>query len=152
VPGDERVPEADPDEDLDPDQTEELRVIVYAPGYAVTAGSPVAARSWFLAGRGASDTVTAEVVVANPSDRPVAVRVEELVAGARQPLSGATVTVPAGGRATLHLDEAEPGSALVIDGDGPIVVGRTQWATTGRGISTDLATPFPDRVVPLPPG
>lgn len=153
VAEDERVPEADPDEeDHDHDQEEELSYTVYAPGYAVTAGSPVAARSWFLAGRGANEVVTAEVVVANPSDLPVAVTVRELVGGARTVRPEAAVTVPAGGRATLDLHDAQPGSALVIDGDGPIVVGRTQWATTGRGISTDLATPFPDQVVPLPPG
>ena len=150
---DDRVPEADPDEeDHDHDQEEELSFTVYAPGFAVTAGAPVAARSWFVAGRGANDAVTAQVVVANPSGSPVRVTVDELVGGSRKPLAGATVAVPAGGRATLHLDEAEPGSALVVDADGPIVVGRTQWATTGRGISTDLASPFPDQVVPLPAG
>ncbi len=153
---DDRVPEADPDEedpDQDPEQEQELSFTVYAPGFAVTAGAPVAARSWFVPGRGANDAVTAQVVVANPSGSPVRVTVDELVGGSRQPLAGATVEVPAGWpRHRASLDEAEPGSALVIDADGPIVVGRTQWATTGRGISTDLATPFPDQVVPLPAG
>ena len=151
---DERVPEADPDADpeAESDPDAELAVTVYAPGYAVTAGAPVAARSWFLAGRGTSSVITSEVIVANPSARAVKVRVQELVGGARRSRPGAGVTVPAGGRAKLVLDEVADSSALIISGDGPLVVGRTQWATNGRGISTDLATPFPDQVVPLPPG
>lgn len=125
---------------------------IYAPGFAVTAGSPIASRSWYLAGRGASAAVTAEVVVANPSGAPVEVTVTELVDGARREVPEAAVTVPAGGRVTLDLSQvAEPGSALVIEGPGPLVVGRTLWATTERGTSTDLATPFPDQVVRLPP-
>lgn len=150
---DERIPETDPDAEHDHESEEaELSYTVYAPGYAVTAGAPVAARSWFLAGRGASEVITSQVVVANPSDLDVKVTVHELVGGARQPRPSSSVTVPAGGRATLDLGDSQLGSALVIAGDGPIVVARTQWATTGRGISTDLATPFPDQVVPLPPG
>lgn len=156
--GEEVAPDAEPDPDAEEpegeggDDGEGAGFGIYAPGVGVTAGSPVAARSWFLAGRGADAAITAEIVVANPTDRPVAVSVVELVDGRRRDLPGASVTVPAGGRVTLDLAEAEPGSPLLIDGDGPVVVGRTLWATTGRGLSIDLATPWPDQVVPLPAG
>lgn len=159
-PDDDRVPEQDPDAPtttLDPDTRDEAPssqsggFTVYAPGFAVTAGSPVASRSWFLAGRGANEAVTSQVVVANPSEVAVSVKVRELVGGRSRSVPGATVTVPARGRVTLDLEDTDPGSALIISAESGVVVGRTQWATTGRGISTDLATPFPDQVVTLPP-
>ncbi len=145
--------ETDPEEEHDHAHDDELVVeelTVYAPGVAVSAGSPVAARSWFLAGRGADAAITSEIVVANPSASPVEVTVVELVGGSQRDVTSATVTVPAGGRATVDLTDAQPGSPLILSGDGPLVVARTMWATTGRGTSIDLATPFPDQVVSLP--
>ena len=123
---------------------------IYGPGLAVTAGSPVGARSWFVAGRGSSTRVTSEIVVANPSGAPVEVTVRELMGGQQSPLPDASVSIPAGGRVTLDLAQAQVTSALIISGKGPLVVGRTLWSIAGRGVSVDLATPFPDQVVPLP--
>ncbi|MEO6629906.1 MAG: DUF5719 family protein [Aquihabitans sp.] len=124
--------------------------IVFAPGFSVTAGSPLAARSWFVAGRGADVDLESSVVVANVSAAPVRVFVAELVGGNRRPLGGSTVTIPAHDRRVLDLAGAEPWSGLVVSGDGPLVVGRSIWSTDGRGISTGIATPFPDKVVRLP--
>lgn len=124
---------------------------LYAPGVSVSAGSPVAARSWFVAGTGASSAVTSQIVVANPSAAAVDVTVHELVDGSQVEVDGAAVTIPAGGRATLDLSTfADVSSALIVEGPGPLVVSRTLWATEGDGTSVDIATPFPDQVVPLP--
>lgn len=123
----------------------------FGPGFSVTAGSPVAARSWFVAGRGGDTGLESSVVVANTSAAPVEVQVAELVGGRRRSLAGATVTIPGHDRRALVLTRAQPWSGLIVSGDGPLVVGRTIWSIEGRGISTSLATPFPDQVVPLPP-
>jgi len=143
--------EADDEEEHDHDEVEGPGFTVYAPGFAVTAGSPVGARAWFVAGTGASSTVTSEIVVANPSAGAVEVTVTELVDGSQVEVAEAKVTVPARGRVTLDLSTmVDAPSAVLIEGRGPLVVSRTLWATEERGTSVDLATPLPDQVVPLP--
>lgn len=123
---------------------------VAASGFAVVAGSPVAAERWFLASRGASAARTASVVVANPGAKSVTVRVDQVVQGDRSPVEAATVSVPAGDRRVIDLREAAVNPALLVGADGPVVVSHSIVVDSGAGIAQSLATPLPETVVELP--
>lgn len=118
-------------------------------GFAVVAGSPVAAGQWFLASRGARNP---SVVVANPGARSVTVTVEQVVEGGRSKVEAATVEIPAGDRRVLDLREAALNPALLVRADGPVVVSHSLVANEGDGIAQALATPLPETVVELPGG
>jgi hypothetical protein len=119
-------------------------------GASVLGGSPVGATRWFLSGRGSGSRRTGSVVVANPGPAPTTVRVRQLSGGDRRPVPGSTVTIPAGDRRVLKLDQADLGAALVISAGRPVVVQRTILGTADRGTSMALATPFPEAVADLP--
>ncbi len=119
-------------------------------GLTVVPGSPVAATRWFLTTEGTGKRRIAKVVVANPSARPITVRVDELVKGARRTLGGATVRIPGRDRRILDLDAGTPGVPLVVRATGPVVVQRSSTARTGVGLSFSLAMPFPETAAELP--
>lgn len=119
-------------------------------GFAVMAGSPVAADRWFLASRGASSNRTASVVVANPGAKAVTVRVDQVVKGNRSPVESATSRVPAGDRRVIDLREATINPALLVRASGPVVVSHSIVFDSGAGIAQALATPLPETVMELP--
>ncbi|MCU1497358.1 MAG: hypothetical protein JWM47_1311 [Acidimicrobiales bacterium] len=120
-------------------------------GFAVVPGSPVAARGWFLASRGASSARAATVVVANPGSATVTVHVDAIAQGRRSRIGGATVRVPPGDRRTLDLSEGSLNPALVVTATGPVVVDHSAVVLAGLGISQALATPLPETVTEIPP-
>jgi hypothetical protein len=144
--------EAVPAEETPPDDDAAAAEEVASPGFAVLAGSPVAASEWLLAGRAGSDDQVATVVVANPGQAEVAVQAEEIDRGRRSLVAGATVTVPAGDRRTLDLADAGVDTALLVRADGPVVVARSAVIIDGTGIVWSLATPLPETAVRLLPG
>jgi len=150
-PAEEGPAGGDPVEEAPPDEAAADEAAAVSPGFAVHAGSPVAASEWLLAGRAASTDQVATVVVANPGADEVTVRVEEIDRGRRSSVPAATVTVPAGDRRTLDLSNAGADTALLVRADGAVVVGRSAVVVGGTGIVWSLATPLPETVVQLPP-
>ena len=121
-----------------------------AQGFSVTAGTPVAARTWLVGGRGASPILDSRVVVANPGPRPVKVRVTEVVGGRHVAVKGSAVTIAGHDRRALGLRNANLTTGLIVTADGPIAVGRIIWSMDGAGTALSLATPFPETVEALP--
>lgn len=144
--------EADPDEGAGeeaPPEDGEADAPAVVAGFAVLAGSPVAASDWLAPGRGTSTGRRAELVVANPGTEAVTVRVTYLEAGERVDVEDATVSVPAGDRRVLDLAGVPGNPVLAIGATGPVVVGRSAVLVEGPGTARALATPLPDTVVTL---
>ncbi|CAN5599596.1 hypothetical protein BH10ACT1_BH10ACT1_41220 [soil metagenome] len=137
-------------EEQDPD-AEEAPTAEPVRGFAVLAGSPLAARSWLLPSRGASKAQVATVVVANPGLATVTVRVAAYAQGSRTAVADATVRIPGGDRRTIELGDPAANPALVVTASGPVVVGHAAVVRAGLGISASLGSPFPATVSELPP-
>lgn len=119
-------------------------------GFAVMPGAPVAARSWFVAGRGVSLAREASVTVANPGAATVSVTVTQLGAGRRSRVPGSGVRIRPGERVELDLGRAEDTGALIIDASGPVAVSHAVASRRTLGLAQALATPFPESVSALP--
>lgn len=120
-------------------------------GFAVVPGSPVTASSWLLPERWANNGRQDSVVVANPGSTDVEVRLDEVANGNRTPVETAAVTVPAGDRRSLDLDQIESRSMLVVTASGPVVVGQRLVQGDRVGVAASLLTPWPETVALLGP-
>jgi hypothetical protein len=125
-------------------------VFTFAPGVAVSPGSPIAATEWFVGAGATTNERVGRVTVANPGAAKVTVTLEQLVDGRRRAVPGGKVTIAAGDRRSLDLSGVEPGAPLLVRADRPVVVARLLAAIEGQGLSLSLATPFPDTVTELP--
>ncbi len=127
-------------------------------GVATSTGSPVEAPRWaFAVGRRSGDEEVGRVALANLGDAEVDVEVTAMGAGEIVPVPGGRITLAAGARYEVYLDELEGDDlSLLVTASGPVVaerrlVSRATEATEdaeaapGRGFSTAIG-------IPLPPG
>lgn len=119
-------------------------------GATATAGSPIAATEWMVTQGGATKARTTTVQVANPGDTTAKVTVITLSGGDREVLRS-NIEVPAGDRRSLNLEGAGSSATIVVNSSQPVVVGSSISLAEGPGISVQLASPFPETVVALPP-
>ena len=120
-------------------------------GATVTAGSPVAATRWLVAQGGPSKSRSSSVVVANPGPRAVHLTVVELTGGTRRQLEGGRITIPKGDRRAIPLDGAATAATLEIRADGAVVVAYGLSQSSGLGLASAGAEPFPETISALPP-
>jgi hypothetical protein len=144
------VPEAEGGDGAPPEEQETVAPPP-AEGYTITAASPLAARTWFLASHGGNGTRSAWIVVANPGSTPAEVSVERFVAGSREPAPSASVTVPAGDRRTLDLTDVDDNNGLVVSADASVVVVRSTVSDESVGLSRTLGSVLPGTASLLPP-
>jgi hypothetical protein len=111
-------------------------------GVATTTGSVSAARRWaFAVGRLDGDG-NAIISIVNVGDAPVTVQIYAYTNGdANSPASAPAEAVPAGARVAFSLGERgiQPDQVIVVEADGPIVVGRE---IVGPGGSIAPGVPF----------
>lgn len=118
-----------------------------ARGWSSELGSPGSAPRWALAAGMVGEGVDERVAVANGGTTPLTVTVSRLDAGRLEPVDGLeSVELAPAGRIDLSLDERIEGEAsvsLVVEADGPIVVGRGLYRREGRGVSTSIGVVLP---------
>jgi Family of unknown function (DUF5719) len=140
------------DSDEEPDDDADV-----AGGIAAGPGSVLAARTWtFPAPPGATDGsagATARFVVFNPDpERTTRVRLVQATNG-REPSPGDTVDVEVapGGRVELAAGTAtaEPGAAVVVRADDPVVVDRLDVSSDQLRLAVDIGIPSLDRSAAL---
>jgi hypothetical protein len=119
-------------------------------GASAALGAPVAATRWMVADVSATKAVTTSVVVVNPGRRPAKLSVLEVHDGAQRRLARASIVIPPGDRRSISVDEAVPGSALVVTADHAVVVTTGFDVAQGLGRSAALAQPAADGVERLP--
>jgi hypothetical protein len=107
---------------------------------ATAPAAPVLSTRWAFASARSSVPATDLLVAANPTARPVSLRVEAVSAGTVAPVAGdVALSIPPGGRVIIDLSaRAVPsGAGLVVTASAPIVVERldgnplTMSATVG---------------------
>lgn len=120
-------------------------------GAVVSLASPFAATRWLVAQGGNTQARTTTVQVANPGPADAVVTVVQIGGGVRADLPSAEVTVPAGDRRALVLDDASAAATLVLDATGPVVVTSSLSSIEGPGIGVSPAFAYPETVVAVPP-
>ncbi|MGN6695252.1 MAG: DUF5719 family protein [Aquihabitans sp.] len=119
-------------------------------GATATLGSPIAATDWMVPQGGATKARATTVQVANPGDRSAEVTIITLSGGDRAVLRSG-ITIPPGDRRSLDLEGAGSGATVIVHSSRPVVVASSISLAEGPGISVQLASPFPESVVALPP-
>jgi hypothetical protein len=119
-------------------------------GATATLGSPVAATEWMVPQGGATKARSTTVQVANPGDRSAEVTIVTLSGGDRSELRSG-ISIPPGDRRSLDLEGVDPSATVIIESSQPVVVASSISLVEGPGISVQLASPFPETVVALPP-
>lgn len=118
-------------------------------GVASTPGSVTTATRWALALGRTTESDEAVIAVHNVGTAPVTVQLYAYTAGdPDSPRSAPAAAVPAGELVEFALTERgiRPDQVLVVNADGPIVVGRQ---VLGTGVSVSVAVPFARAVTTL---
>ncbi|HEX6844973.1 MAG TPA: DUF5719 family protein [Actinomycetota bacterium] len=118
---------------------------------AATAGASRASTAWIVPPTVGDEPAFSDLILANPGEAPIDATLTLL--GVDGPGATRTVTVPAGGTATVDEDfrEADPRASVLVLGEGPLFA--TAAATSGgvRGLSLYAlasGTPIPAWAVP----
>jgi len=119
-------------------------------GATATPGSPLAATDWMVTQGGATKARTTTVQVVNPGDSSAQITVITLSGGDRDVLRSGIRLAP-GDRRSLDLEGAGSAATVIVHSTKPVVVGSSISLAEGPGISVQLASPFPESVVALPP-
>lgn len=119
-------------------------------GATATLGSPVAATSWMVTQAGATKARATTVQVVNPGDTSAQLTVVTLSGGDREVLRSG-IRIPPGDRRSVSLEGAGPAATVIVRSTAPVVVGSSISLVDAPGTSVQLASPFPESVVALPP-
>ncbi len=120
-------------------------------GATATAGTPIAATRWMVTQGGATRSRTTTVQVVNPGDTKAKITVVTLDGGDRDVLESASIELDPGDRRSLDLEAAGAAATVIVTSSKPVVVGSSIAVAEGPGLSVQLASPFPESVVALPP-
>jgi hypothetical protein len=111
------------------------------PGFSLTLGAPVLARTWLLPTGSLGNASSAVLVVANPSGTNASVSVALIVSGASSRAAGATTVAPnARGIYTIPIDKTHS-SAIEVRSAAPVVVEARLTFPTGAGFTSPLGVP-----------
>lgn len=113
------------------------------PGVASTHGSVTVARRWAFATGRLADSAEAVITAVNVSDRPLTVQLYAYTGGdLDSPRSAPARAIAPGEQAEFRLSEinVRADQVIVIEADGPIVVGRVIF---GAGVSMSAGIPEP---------
>ncbi len=109
-------------------------------------GGRLAAAAWLVAAAQTDSTHDGYLVMYNPGEAPVQVKVQALSDGQLDPLNGlAPTVVEPGQRVALHLNQYEgaPGAALEVDATGAIYVESDSYGKSGTGgLSLSFGVPL----------
>lgn len=102
-------------------------------GWSSSLGSLESARRWSIGVGLAPEDQTRTVVVLNPGTTPVSFSVD----------GGDGETIPPAARRTIEAEEADGATPLLVEADGPVVVGRSLVRDEGVGLSEAIAVAVP---------
>jgi hypothetical protein len=109
---------------------------------ATVPAAPVVSRQWAFASARSAATATDLIVAANPTTRPVPLRIEAISSGTTTPVAGeAPLSIPPGSRVLIDLKarNVSADAGLLVTAGAPIVVERVDL--TSQTMSATLGIP-----------